>query len=225
VLVRFRDVRRVTPPDASAGAVIVLAPLAQNGALAREYGAADFPVRDARCRPWVAGLWSNAVQTPGLGRSAAAIASFYGAYSAPRPHSTSLADVTLMEALEVIVAAPSAAAAARLTPGPVAARCQQASLWARKLPSLPFGWVPGQLRQITVPGVGQNSSAWRLYGAAGIPVLRTTWIDTFRVSRYVVQVIAAMWPGIKNPAAVLHQLANAAYARARQVLAVRTSGT
>jgi hypothetical protein len=128
LLSQFGDARQISSA-AGASTSVVLAPLPQNDGLAKRYGAADFPVRDPQCRPWVAGLWSTAVHTAGLSNtSAAAITSLYGAYSAQGAHSSSVSSVSLMEITEIIMAVPGQADAVRLNAGLVPARCQHTQI-------------------------------------------------------------------------------------------------
>jgi hypothetical protein len=218
LLSRFGDTRRITPA-AGASTWAVLAPLPQNDVLAKRYGASDFPVRDARCRPWVAGLWGTAVHTPKLSTtSAAAITALYGAYSAAGTGSSSASSVPLMEISEVIVVVPSPADAAMLAAGPVPAACQHTQIWARPTPTAAFGWHPGLVRQLPVSGLGQGSSAVSVSTPTAVPYLGEVWSDTIRMGTYVVQVLAIMWPGIRDQVQVLQQLAGDAYGQAHAVL-------
>jgi len=220
LLTRFRGTRRLAPSPGAERSVVVM-PSPQYVALARKYGPVDFPVWDSRCRPWVAGLWSTALHTPGLESTAAtAITDLYGAYTKPKAHSPSLSDVSLMEIVEVIVEAPSGTAAGRLAAGPVPARCQQTRLWSQQARNLPFKWYPGHVKRLNGPAIGLDSGAVSVSVAVGVPFLHRVWSDTFRLNNYVIEVDAVMWPGVRNPALALHQLATAAYDKARAALVV-----
>jgi hypothetical protein len=218
LLSKFGAARRVAPA-AGANTWAVLAPLPQNAVLAKRYGAADFPVRDPACRPWIAGLWSTALHAPRLSStSAAAITALYGAYTTQGAHSSSVSDVSLMEISEVIAVLPSQANAVGLAAGPLPARCQQTQIWARATPTSAFTWYPGQVRQLPIPALGGGSSAVSVSVKAGVPFLNQVWSDTIRMGDYVIQVLAIMWPGIRDQVQVLQQLAVAAYGQARAAL-------
>jgi hypothetical protein len=218
LLTRFGHARTLPSPASGHNGPplsIVLAPTPANDRAARENGEADPPVSDPRCRLWTAGLWSEAVHTPGLGTSSrAAITSLYGLYYIPKPHS---ADVPLVSVSEIILATPAPAAAAKLTGGTMPSQCRRARVYAQPAAGLPQRWMAtgGQLLKVAL--LGQQTHALRGIEQIGPRESRTIWTEWFRLKNYIVAVGMAGGRGVRFPSA-LRQLAQAACAKARAAL-------
>jgi hypothetical protein len=217
LLTQFGLAKRVAPAP-GAPAAVVLTPRSQNDAQAKQYGAADFPVRNPQCRTWVAGLWGAAVHTTGLGTAEAALASLYGEYANIHHGAHSVSAVPLMEISEIVLETPTGGAAAQLRGGPVPASCQHTRLWSQDATGQPYRWYAGHIQPLGAPGVGQDSHAELDQADVGTPFLHQEWRAIFCLNNFVIQVAAIMWPGVPHPATVLNQLAQAAYTKARGAL-------
>lgn len=189
---------------------IVLVPVSGNKAAAQEAGLTQLPIATSVCAPWLSGPLVLAMKAGALGPTGeAALTTIYGSYPKPSKTAQSPASVALIRGSEVIVAAPSQAAAAKLIPGPVPATCQHTRVATQQLPTLPVQWNPGQVKSLDVAPLGAQVQAESIiqHGANYLP---PTWAETFRLRNYDIGIVIETWPGISKPLTVLQQLADAA---------------
>ncbi|MEW9548128.1 hypothetical protein [Nonomuraea sp. NPDC050783] len=198
LLTGFRDVRE----SSYVPAAVVALPVADRGSAFIPWRQISGPFTGPEeCDKWTTGMWFTVLRehnTPGVHLAVTMISDLSGPETRPqgRPEGAVFS--------EGIITGP-AATLNRLGDPSLPARC-------RHLTDPDFG--SGEIQPLPVPPLGERSWAYRVTGSGKTPVWH--WAEVIQTSRYLLEIrIPNQEPRPRtDPAALLPQIAQAAYAKA-----------